>query len=220
VERVVEPELMDGVEQAEAYARADFGEPNRAFCAHLVALSSPLPTVARVLDLGTGPADIPIRLMQRFPEWSIDAIDGSTAMLAHAARAVRSADLAGRIRLIHAVLPSSGLDGPYDIVLSNSLLHHLHRPAVLWSAVRELGRPGASVLVMDLRRPESPEAARGLVALHAGAEPAVLQRDFYNSLSAAFTPEEIATQLADAGLSTLHVEMTSDRHLIAFGTLP
>lgn len=210
---------MESAEQAAAYAHADFSEPNTAFCDHLVALFSALPAVARVLDLGTGPADIPIRLMRRFPDWSIDAVDGSAAMLAHAVQAVDAAHLHERIRLIHTRLPSPSLERGYDVVVSNSLLHHLHDASVLWRTVRDAARPGASVLVMDLRRPETTDAARALVALHSGSEPAVLQHDFYNSLCAAFTPDEIERQLADAGLPTLTVGVASDRHLIVSGVV-
>jgi trans-aconitate methyltransferase len=219
VERVVEPELMESAEQAAAYAHADFREANTAFCSHLVALFSPLPMVARVLDLGTGPADIPIRLMHRFPDWSIDAVDGSAAMLAHAIVAVRAAHLDERIRLMHVRLPSASLERGYDVVLSNSLLHHLHDASVLWRTVRDVARPGANVLLMDLRRPETTDAARALVALHSGAEPEVLQHDFYNSLCAAYTPDEVERQLAHAGLGTLTVKPTSDRHLIVAGVV-
>lgn len=218
MQRVVEPELMDGTEQAEAYARADFSEPNAAFCDHLAELLSPPPKRARVLDLGTGPADIPIRLARRFDSWAFEAVDGSAAMLAHASNAVRAAGLDGRIRLIHAVLPSTELGKGFDVILSNSLLHHLHDPTVLWRSVTSAARPGAVVLVMDLRRPDSTDAARALVDLHAAREPEVLRRDFHNSLLAAYTPVEVERQLVDHGLN-LEVRATSDRHLIVRGTL-
>jgi hypothetical protein len=44
-----------------------------------------------------------------------------------------------------------------------------------------------------------------------------LQRDFYNSLCAAFTPDEVTAQLAAAGLNSFHVEAIDDRHLAAWG---
>lgn len=222
MERVVEPELMEGEAQARAYAEADFSEPNGAFVARAEILVGALFDEARrVVDLGCGPADIPIRLARRHPRWRIDAVDGSRAMLAHARDAVRREGLEGRVRPVLAELtalplPSAG----YDLILSNSLLHHLHDPAVLWRAITRLGRPGAPVLVMDLARPADEPTARRLVDEHAAGAPEVLRRDFFHSLCAAFTPDEVRAQLAAAHLRDLQVERISDRHLTVSGRLP
>jgi hypothetical protein len=53
---------------------------------------------------------------------------------------------------------------------------------------------------------------------HAPDEPDVLRRDFCNSLCAAFTPDEVRRQLADAGLGRLVVEPVTDRHMVIYGT--
>jgi hypothetical protein len=52
---------------------------------------------------------------------------------------------------------ASGSAAPYPTIISNSLLHHLHDPRVLWAVILRDGAPGADVFVMDLCRPESPE---------------------------------------------------------------
>ena len=72
---------------------------------------------------------------------------------------------------------------------------------------------------MDLVRPDSEDAARAMVKEGAGSEHPILQHDFYNSLLAAFTPEEIRRQLRDAGLE-LSVALTGVRHMLISGTLP
>jgi hypothetical protein len=71
---------------------------------------------------------------------------------------------------------------------------------------------------MDLRRPDSRERAGALVQEYAAAEPEILRRDFFNSLLAAFRPEEITQQLAQAGLA-LRVEAAGDRHVIVHGNM-
>lgn len=219
MQRVVEPELMDEAEQALAYAQADFSEPNAAF-ADLVARVAG-GEARRVVDLGCGPADIPVRLALKFAAWKIDAIDGAEAMLAHGRRLVNEHGLGSRVSLTRALLPDLPLDShAYDLVISNSLLHHLHQPRVLWQSVRKLGRPGARVVVMDLSRPAGDAEVRRLVALYAADAPEVLRRDFEASLRAAFTLEEVKQQLAEAGLSALAVAATSDRHLAVTGQLP
>lgn len=221
MQRVVEPELMDEAEQARAYAQADFSEPNERFVA-LVAELLPGFAGGRIVDLGCGPGDIALRLVARWPRAHVDALDGSAAMLACAAEAAaRAPQSAARVRFVQGLLPGTGLPpGSYDLLVSNSLLHHLHDPAVLWDELRHLGRPGAGVLVMDLYRPEDEAEAERIVATYAGTEPDVLRRDFHASLCAAFTPEEVRAQLDAAGLTALSVRTVSDRHLVVHGRLP
>lgn len=218
MERTPEPELMDDAEQARAYAEADFAEPNQAFVELVETKLAPLPEQAKVVDLGCGPADIPLRLSLRHPGFEIDAVDGSRAMLDCGAGAVKASG--ARVRLHCARLGELPLKAhSYHLVLSNSLLHHLHDPQLLWTAVRELAAPGARVLVMDLARPDTPDSARAIVEQYSANEPEVLKRDFLASLHAAFTVEEVRAQLSAAGLPALSVAATSDRHLCAWGTL-
>jgi ubiquinone/menaquinone biosynthesis C-methylase UbiE len=61
VKRVPEEELMDLPLNAQAYANADFSEPNSKFAA-LFAEKFPGFNGRNVIDLGCGPADITLRL--------------------------------------------------------------------------------------------------------------------------------------------------------------
>jgi ubiquinone/menaquinone biosynthesis C-methylase UbiE len=221
VERIPEAEeLMAAEDQAAAYARADFAQPNALFCEQLASRGGPSPA-GQAVDLGCGPGDIAIQLALRHAQLRVDALDGSAAMLHWAERAVQAAGLAARVRLIHGQLAAATLPAAsYDFVLSNSLLHHLHDPAVLWHEVARLLRPGGYVQVMDLTRPASAAAARAVVAQYAADEAEVLKHDFYASLCAAFRPDEVRAQLTDAGLDCLAVETISDRHMLISGRAP
>lgn len=220
MKRRPEPELMDEAKQAEAYAQADFSEPNELFLRLLASLSPGDLNGARVLDLGCGPADIVIRFLKAYPGATCDALDGSAAMLDHARVSLDGLPgIAARCRLIHDRLPSGQLGTGYDLVLSNSLLHHLHEPQVLWQTVRRAARPGALVLVMDLMRPPSALWAESLVETYLADAPEVLRRDFRNSLFAAFEPQEVVAQLREAGLGELDVGVVSDRHLAIYGRI-
>jgi hypothetical protein len=90
---------------------------------------------------------------------------------------------------------------------------------MMWRAIREAGRGGTAVLVMDLKRPPSRRAAEKIVQVYAGKESPILQKDFYNSLLAAYQPGEVQEQLARAALSFLRIEEVSDRHLAVWGRL-
>lgn len=219
MERIPEPELMDAPDQALAYACADFSEPHDAFVARFRRCFPDFAGGA-VLDLGCGPADVTIRFARAWPQAHLTGVDGAEAMLALGRQAVAASGLAGRIRLLHRCLPVASLEGsPYAAIISNSLLHHLAQPAVLWDTVRAAAAARAAVFVMDLLRPPSRDAAAALVTLHAAGAPEVLCRDFFNSLLAAFRPDEVRAQLAAAGLTDMRVEIASDRHLIAYGRL-
>lgn len=219
--RTLEPELMDDQAQARAYAEEDFSESNNLFLECFRRLYPGHPTSLRVLDLGCGPADISLRFARAYPHVEVDALDGSAAMLAHAAQSLaREPQLAARVRLLHERLPSPRLiPGSYGILLSNSLLHHLHTPALLWDSIQRAAAPGAAVLVMDLFRPDSEAAVAALVNTYTASAPDILRRDFRNSLRAAFTPAEVEAQLAEAGLGQLRVARVSDRHLAVTGYL-
>ena len=216
--RVLEPELMDDPEQARAYAKADFEGENQGFI-DLFRRSSPDMTKGHVLDLGCGPADIPIRLARALPACRVTGVDGSAAMIRLAEDAVRAAGLSDRIALRCERFQSLSLPEPADAGISNSLLHHLPNPLQFWYHLKKLVKPGSFVLVMDLLRPESSEAAQAIVDQYAKDEPAILRRDFYNSLLAAFTEDEVASQLAELNLSRLLIDVPDDRHWVVGGRI-
>jgi SAM-dependent methyltransferase len=220
IERIPEPELMDDPEQARAYANADFSEPHQAFVERF-AEQFPRHRPHCALDLGCGAADITTRFARAHPGCELTGVDGAPAMLALAREAVTRLDLDHRVHLREVRLPDTTLARhAFDTVISNSLLHHLSDPQVLWRAVADCAAPGAAVFIMDLRRPDTREQAGRLVQEYSGNEPEVLRRDFFNSLLAAYRPEEIAAQLAQANLSCLLVETVGDRHVVVHGHLP
>lgn len=218
MERIPEPELMTDAEQALAYAGADFEEPHQHFIDLLCASLPDLSAVGMALDLGCGPADITLRFAHAFPDWWVDGLDGSEAMLYHGWVAIQKAHLHNRVSLHHSYLPDG--DAPqdrYDLIFSNSLLHHLADPMALWASIRRWASRGSAVFVMDLMRPQSRTAAAQLVNQYAENEPQVLQRDFLNSLLAAYSVEEVNAQLTEVDLDSLEVKPVSDRHFIVWG---
>lgn len=220
MQRVPEPELMDGEDQALAYAAADFSAGDQALIERLLELF-PQGLGEVLLDLGCGPGNISFLLARQFPGAQVVGVDGAAAMLHLAEQALAGESaLQQRLRFEQRCLPDPGLAGGYSALVSNSLLHHLHDPQVLWQAVIQLASPGARVYVKDLRRPASPAAAIALQRRYLADAPPVLQRDYLASLHAAFTSEEVQQQLQEAGLADqLQVADLDDRYLEVWGQL-
>jgi cyclopropane fatty-acyl-phospholipid synthase-like methyltransferase len=218
MDRVLEPEVMDDPKQADAYARADFSEENQIFVNQFQEYFPDF-SEGRLLDLGCGPADIPIRFAKLYPACQVIGVDASAPMIQLGEQAVKQAGLSDRIMLRCERFEAVAGANIVDAAISNSLLHHLPNPLQFWHKLRQLVKPGSPVLVMDLLRPDSPEEARAIVDRYAGEEPEILRRDFYNSLLAAFTEDEVTTQLARMNLTRLLIDVIDDRHWIVGGTI-
>ena len=208
---------MNDQKQAIAYANADFEEPHNNFIDLLkLSLGNNFEKRSNTIgiDLGTGAADIAIKLALKFPSIKIDAVDGSIAMLDEAKKAISRFGLSDRIYLINSPIQEISLaEKDYSIIFSNSLLHHLHDPFVLWKLIKNAkGNP--KVFIMDLIRPKNSNQVEELTNQYAENEPEILRRDFKNSLKAAFTIDEVKLQLYDAGLKELSVRAVSDRHMV------
>ena len=214
--RIPEPELMDGKEQSLAYANADFEQPNSQFMAFLTHRIGPN-FQGSILDLGCGPGDIALSVAKAFPNAAIDAVDGSQTMLEYARHNLngQSQRLQAQIRFVEAIIPQDSLPRDrYHLIISNSLLHHLHNPQDFWQTVNRYRDDNTFILVMDLFRPDTLAEASKLVETYAKGEPEILRQDFYHSLCAAFTRQEIEIQLREAGLEQLMVSKVSDRHVL------
>jgi ubiquinone/menaquinone biosynthesis C-methylase UbiE len=206
---------MDDPDEARAYAETDFSSENSAFVARLLELAvdeeSP-----RALDLGTGPGEIAVRIAAARPQWRVCGVDASAAMLRFARREQTAQHVAADWVLTD-VKASPFPDGAFDLVFSNSILHHIADTETFWREVKRLARPGALLFFRDLFRPPNPETAWALVHLHAARSSALLKEEFYRSFLSAHTPDEIRAQLERAGLDTLNVRVVTDRHVDIFG---
>lgn len=218
--RVPEPELMDLEEEAIAYARADFKAVHQATVDRMLAFARGT-RPRRLLDLGTGPGDFLIRIAASRPSWSLVGLDGAQVMLSLARNAIQEAGVENRVELVLGDAKSVPLPNEsFDLVFSNSILHHLLDPIPFWREVKRLVRPGGLVFLCDLVRPRNQAEARRLLDQHASGESQLLRQEFYRSLLAAYTVTEVQRQLDEVGLGTLTTKQVTDRHLDVYGVIP
>jgi ubiquinone/menaquinone biosynthesis C-methylase UbiE len=209
--RILEPEVMDSWEEAVDYDAMDFLEVNTAFAqtaSQLCALE-----IAKVLDAGTGTARIPIILSQMRPQWQIWGIDLAENMLKLGSQNVKAAGLQARISLeLVDAKQLSYPDGQFDMVISNSLIHHLPNPLPFLLELKRVLQPQGAICIRDLIRPADAATIDRLVE-GIGTEYSDRQKDlFRDSLDAAFTIDEVEQLIAQAEIPDVKIYQSSDRH--------
>ncbi len=211
IPRVLEPEVMDTPDEARDYDEMDHSAVNRAFAADFL---SAFPAFANpVLDVGTGTAQIPIELGRQSNAIRIVAVDLADEMLAIARRNVAHAGFGDRI----AIEKVNGRDlgypnGAFGSVVSNSIIHHIPNPIDCFREMVRVCRPGGSLFVRDLLRPDSAADLDRLVNLHAAGANPHQRALFANSLHAALTLVEVRAIVGELGFAPDAVRQTTDRH--------
>ena len=213
---------MDTAAEAADYDSMDHSSVNRVFVDDLLSAANAAgfgerltsrSDRLRVLDIGTGTAQIPIEFCQRPVNVDMVAIDLAAEMLLVAEQNIRDAGLHGSILLEHVdakELPFD--DGEFDWVISNSIVHHIPEPIDSLREMQRVLKPGGLLFVRDLFRPDSSEQVENLVQTYAGSDNDEQQQLFRQSLHAALTPAEMAELMQSLGWPGSSVEQTSDRH--------
>jgi ubiquinone/menaquinone biosynthesis C-methylase UbiE len=213
--RILEPEVMDSAAEAVDYDSMDHADVNRLFADDFLALipASPDGGTYSVLDVGTGTAQIPIEICRRRTDLRLTAIDLAGHMLQVAQRNVIREGLTARIRLeqIDAkLLPFPAAS--FDAVISNSIIHHIPEPQLVFREMVRVLRKGASLFVRDLLRPQDQESLERLVAMYAGEANDHQRQMFGDSLHAALSLDEVRQMLRGADFPADWARQTSDRH--------
>tara|TARA_B100000700_G_scaffold328093_1_gene444741 strand:- start:717 stop:1385 length:669 start_codon:yes stop_codon:yes gene_type:complete len=220
---------MQDVSQAKAYAKADFDLSDDALVRRLekflLSKGKSLDAAISILDLGCGPGNISEKLALMFPNASVIGLDGSEAMLAIARERKTNQVKQGKLENLNykffniTSFVNDDLDSYIsgDVVVSNSLIHHVHNPTIFWKAAKKLSIPGSIHLHRDLRRPKSLKVVYELQNLYLPDAEPVLINDYIASLKAAFTAKEVKEQLFNEGLDKLHVFEIMDRYLEVIG---
>jgi SAM-dependent methyltransferase len=152
MQRLLEPEVMDTWEEAVEYDAMDFTQVNTAFAQEAIALVPKEKAV--VLDAGTGPGRIPVLISQMRPQWQITAIDLAANMLQIASQHLQQANLQQQIRLeLVDVKDLPYADQVFDLIISNSLVHHLPDPLPFFQELKRVSKLHSGIFIRDLLRP-------------------------------------------------------------------
>ncbi|MEZ6197357.1 MAG: methyltransferase domain-containing protein [Planctomycetota bacterium] len=217
MERILEPEYMDTVDEATDYDAMDHRVPNEAFVDRLVALGAR----GLMLDLGCGPGHMPPMVAARVPGSEVVGLDAASTMLAIAERRRLGLPGGDRVRYIQGdakALPFS--DGEFEAVFSNTVLHHIPDPRPFLREAWRVLAPGGLLAIRDLFRPPNAAEVDRLVVLHAADANPVQRELFRASLHAALEPDELRAQARECGLTGVEVTVDSDRHQTLQGRRP
>jgi SAM-dependent methyltransferase len=174
------------------------------------ALDALLPKGARLLDLGVGSGRALAYLVRYRPDLHVTGVDLAPNMLATARSLFESDGLDGRIELVESditALPESITEQPWDAISCMWTLHQLPDFGILRAALRLIAsirdRAGAAIWLFDFARLRNPGTFRVQLAVVDPAIPPVLHSDALASEAAAFTRDELTTELRAAGLGDL-----------------
>lgn len=210
LQRVLEPEVMESLEDAQDYDLMDHSAVNQLFAENLIKVK---PSLGDVLDVGTGTAQIPVAICQLDPDCRIMASDRSANMLDLGVFNVEMAGFIERIQLSQDDAKNMPFeDEMFDTVISNSIIHHLAEPILCLRESVRVCKTGGLFFFRDLLRPETDEQVSQLVKTYTGDENENQQRLFDDSLRAALSLEEIQELISSLGFASETVQATSDRH--------
>ncbi len=231
MKRVPEPELMQDLLQVKAYSEADFSISDDSLInsigEYLLRKGRKLNSKSLIIDIGCGPGNITERLSAKWPSVEVLGIDGSESMIAVARnRKNKLKDKEAFKKISYSCLDISliadglvNLGKSANLIVSNSLLHHIHFPNMFWKALRALSGKDTLHYHRDLRRPSSLADAISLQKTYLPDSPKILISDYLASMQAAFTVAEVKIQLENEGLDQLTVHEDGDRYLEVVGNL-
>lgn len=211
LKRILEPEVMETEKDAVEYDSMDFTEVNMAFAVRALELA---PSSGRVLDIGTGTARIPVLMLQQGGiDLLVYAMDLSMEMIKIGRRNVELARLTNRIKLNYGDAKDLPFfSNEFDMVISNSLAHHLPDPLVFFMEVGRLVKHGGAICIRDLMRPASVSQINHLVQKYAGDADEHQRKLYRDSLYASLTLSEVEALVKKAHIPGAKVVQSSDRH--------
>lgn len=113
-----------------------------------------------ILDVGTGPGRLPIKIAQLMPMVTIIGMDASQDMIRIARK---NAERAGTDRakfVVGSIYRTGFSDSTFDLVVSTGLVHHLKKPTQAFDELYRILKPKREAWMYDGRRDASRKEMR------------------------------------------------------------
>ena len=229
MERTVEPELMEKVDQVNSYAKADFSQEENnlinQISYYLLKNEINLSEEDLIVDLGCGPGNISEKLSIKWPRANVVGIDGSKEMILKAESKRKNSLKRGRLNNLRYIFtdiknlePSKiTKDKNISLLVSNSLIHHITYLEDFFNCIKRLSTNKTVNFHKDLRRPNNEKSALKLKEKCSNKYDDILTNDYYASLKASYTLKELRNFLLKDQLSSLEVFEEGDQYLIIYG---
>jgi SAM-dependent methyltransferase len=105
----------------------------------------------KILEIGSGPGRLAVRLAREAPGMTLTGVDISDAMVERAARRAAGAGLSERVRFKVGDVAAMPLpDGEFDGVVSTLSLHHWPEPTHGLAEIHRVLKPGGEARIYDL----------------------------------------------------------------------
>ena len=229
MKRIPEPELMETRDQVLSYVKADFSKGENEFIEfinnYLISNKINLSNKDLIFDLGCGPGNITEKISLKWPEVSVIGIDGSNEMI-NEARSRKNLNgnkkLFRNIEYICEDIKSIELnDITYNtnltLLISNSLIHHIINIDDFFDCLTNLSTKKTINFHKDLRRPKDEKTAIKLKEKCNQIYNNTLTNDYYASLRASYTSNELKKIISKRKLYSLDVIEDGKDYLILYG---
>ena len=229
MERIVEPELMEGEDQVISYAKADFSEGENKLINqinyYLIKNNIIFNQQELIVDLGCGPGNISEKLSIKWPNATVVGIDGSKEMIKIAEFNKKKSSKLNRLKNLHYFcadikeLKASdiSLEKNISLLVSNSLIHHITYLDDFFNCLKRLSSNVTINFHKDLKRPNDEKLALELKEKCAEKYNAILTNDYYASLKASYTSKELKNYIFKNKLFSLEVFEEGDQYLVIYG---
>ena len=117
-----------------------------------------------ILDIGTGPGRLPIKIARLVPTVTIVGMDVSRDMIKIARKNAEQAGVNDRAKFVVGSTYWTGLrDSSFDLIVSTGLVHHLKNPAQAFNELYRILKPQREAWMYDGRRDASKKEIRTII---------------------------------------------------------
>ena len=122
-----------------------------------------------ILDAGTGPGRLPVKIAGVVPAVTVTGIDISADMINIAQKNAGQAGVSDRVKFMIGNTYRTGFeDASFDLAISTGLVHHLDKPARAFSELYRVLKPNGEAWMYDGRRDAPKETIRTLIGKQKG----------------------------------------------------